>query len=175
MLKGVLDEKRNLLEWSTIAEVNNSYFSIERSDDGIVFYEVGDVSGTGFSSTTIEYSFIDDLPNGNHYYRIKQIDLDGQYEYSEVVFVPHQDTEVVIYPVPTKEELYLHFNRGNQGEYTVSCSNLFGELYREQFLIAEESEAYCFHYVDQLEAGIYFVQIMDEDNQVIKSQKIVRR
>ena len=72
----------NLL-WSTASEKNNDYFTIERSSDGITFQTVLTVKGAGNSNQVINYSAIDEKPiDGIAYYRLKQTDYDGKFEYS---------------------------------------------------------------------------------------------
>lgn len=76
------------LEWETASEINNSHFEVERSADGSAFEKIGSVAGHGNSVATIEYSYLDKHPNpGTNYYRLRQIDFDGKYEYSNVVAV----------------------------------------------------------------------------------------
>lgn len=71
--------------WSTATETNNDYFTIERSADGSNFTSIGMVDGAGNSSSSIDYSYIDDAPlAGTSYYRLKQTDYDGQFSYSDV-------------------------------------------------------------------------------------------
>ncbi|MFY0608334.1 MAG: T9SS type A sorting domain-containing protein [Cyclobacteriaceae bacterium] len=72
------------LTWATASEINNDYFSIERSEDGINFYEIGQVSGIGNSSKVVEYAYNDPFPVAEvEYYRLLQVDYDGGFEYFE--------------------------------------------------------------------------------------------
>lgn len=77
--------------WSTAKEWENSHFEIERSYGGIDnFIHVGEITGRGWTDEISEYNFQDDdmpLAGGNLYYRVKQVDFNGQYEYSEIVAV----------------------------------------------------------------------------------------
>ncbi|WP_161889044.1 T9SS type A sorting domain-containing protein [Pontibacter russatus] len=76
------------LSWSTASEQNNSHFLVERSADGMAFEQVGKVDGHGNSSAKISYSYTDFSPlPGQAYYRLKQVDFDGQYEYSKIIAV----------------------------------------------------------------------------------------
>lgn len=78
-------DKKLELEFTTASEVNNDYFSIERSEDGKDFSEIGRLKGLGNTNFTYSYLFTDDAPRpGINYYRIKQHDFDGNYMYSEV-------------------------------------------------------------------------------------------
>jgi hypothetical protein len=68
-----------LVSWSTATETNNSYFTLQRSDDGINFRDIAVVQGAGNSSQLLNYSFTDSEPvNGTAYYRLKQTDFNGQ-------------------------------------------------------------------------------------------------
>jgi hypothetical protein len=76
------------LAWVTATEVNNDYFSVERSIDGINFEEVLQVNGSGNTNRMITYSAVDGKPlTGVSYYRLKQTDFDGAYEYFNIVSV----------------------------------------------------------------------------------------
>lgn len=77
-----------VLRWETITELNNDYFSVERSEDGFNFYEIGTVKGSGNSNQSIEYSFNDKAPISRiEYYRLRQVDFDGKSEAFETVRV----------------------------------------------------------------------------------------
>jgi len=75
------------LTWATASETNNDYFTIERSEDGIDFGAIGTVDGAGNSNAMLQYSFIDQAPNPLSYYRLKQTDYDGKFEYSNLIIV----------------------------------------------------------------------------------------
>ena len=80
------------LAWSTASEQNNSHFEVERSAEGSAFEQVGKVDGHGNSNTRISYSYTDGAPlPGQSYYRLKQVDENGQYEYSKVIAVTMAD------------------------------------------------------------------------------------
>jgi len=98
-----------ILEWSTAMEINNFYFEIQRSNDGYSFEPVGRVIGNGNADWRIDYQFIDtSAPSGVSYYRIRQVDFDGQFEYSEIVRVAHiykaQSLSATLYPNPTQND-----------------------------------------------------------------------
>ena len=77
------------LSWETATETNNYGFEVERNDDGSVWANIGFVLGNGNSNSTKHYSFLDDKINGGNKisYRLKQIDNDGSFEYSQIVEV----------------------------------------------------------------------------------------
>lgn len=79
------------LTWSTVAEINSSHFVIQRSNDGIHFNNIGTIQAAGNSQVTMHYTYFDKNPlNGVLFYRLQQLDKDGQLEYSTVIRVHFQ-------------------------------------------------------------------------------------
>lgn len=77
--------KNTQLKWATATEIGNSHFEIEHSTDGINFRELAHVEGNGNSVSTIKYDFIHNNPEqGINYYRLKQLDYDGLFEFSPI-------------------------------------------------------------------------------------------
>ncbi len=75
-----------MLEWITITEINNDYFTIERAIDGINFTEIGVIDGEGSSNSEIHYQFTDNnLTENTYYYRLKQTDFNGSFSYSNTI------------------------------------------------------------------------------------------
>jgi Secretion system C-terminal sorting domain len=76
------------LNWVSSVEIDSYHYSIERSNDGTIFSEAGVVKAAGSSGTAIRYSFTDNAAlNGAAFYRLKQIDKDGSFEYSKIAYV----------------------------------------------------------------------------------------
>lgn len=77
-----------LLEWSTLSESSNSMFIIEKSEDGLTFINVGAVEGAGDSVGEVSYNFLDiNSRSEKNYYRLRQIDFDGTYTFSETLMM----------------------------------------------------------------------------------------
>lgn len=104
------------LIWQTASEVNNKGFEIERSTDGVHFHKIGYLAGNKTSTQVIGYSYNDLLKNlainnKQVYYRLKQIDLDGQSTYSKIIIVgistDSREPEFTIYPNPTTRILNI--------------------------------------------------------------------
>lgn len=95
------------LSWSTASEVNNDYFEIERSENGKEFSVIASVEGNGNSSAVSTYQYTDSKPlNGTSYYRLKQVDFDGQYEYS-VIRAVNIAAAYFVYPNPADTYLKI--------------------------------------------------------------------
>ena len=96
------------LSWVTASELNNDYFLVEHSMDGLHFREIGDVQGHGTTQDKQVYSFLHRQPvYPKNYYRLKQVDFDGAFEYSDVILVninqvlEENALDFTMYPNPT--------------------------------------------------------------------------
>lgn len=118
------------LTWVTAAEINNDYFTLERSIDGINFTPIGNVNGAGNSSTILNYQYIDDNPfNGTNYYRLKQTDFDGKYTYSELRSVSLKEKELVSISIDPELNVYtLKINSKENAKADIKIYNSIGQL-----------------------------------------------
>lgn len=98
-----------LLEWSTVSEINNDYFTVEKTADGNRWQELENIPGARNSNTLRNYSITDQQPfAGINYYRLKQTDLDGTFSYSEIVPINFKEQDalsVYVFPNPAAEIL----------------------------------------------------------------------
>jgi hypothetical protein len=101
--EGKNNDNQNFLTWTTASETQNKGFDIERSTDGSRFEKIGFVAGNGTTSQTQRYAFNDDKsPNGIAYYRLKQLDFDGRFEYSKIVAIAQKGGNAVsVFPNPS--------------------------------------------------------------------------
>ena len=109
---GRLQNDNNVvLDWSSAIEWDSYEYQVERSADGKTYTKVGDVKASGTSNETVKYGFNDQLPSvGAYYYRLKQVDVNGSFEYSKVVYVnSKKGTGVVtkVFPNPFTSEVQL--------------------------------------------------------------------
>jgi hypothetical protein len=99
-----------LIRWVTASEINNDYFIIERSLDGVLFEQIAKIQGSGNSSAMIEYSYIDtQKPEKTSYYRLKQVDYNGDSRILNTVsadcYTQHKTIEVI--PNPFKDKITI--------------------------------------------------------------------
>jgi hypothetical protein len=111
-----LDNQRVILNWQTASEINNQGFEIEQSENGADFQKVGFVDGHINSNQIRNYSFV--IPNSNAaYYRLKQVDLDGKFEYSPIRLVSAGELMgLLVSPNPATTRVRLRFERGASQE-----------------------------------------------------------
>ncbi len=121
-----------LIEWETASELDNDYFSIERSRNSIDWETLALVGGAGTSNHQINYSYADENPlSGQSYYRLKQTDYNGEFSYSDIESVNFDpSTQIKIYPNPTVNYITIEWNTIEEPEYNIS--NLFGENLTDQ-------------------------------------------
>lgn len=145
------------LNWATASELDNDYFIVERSRDGNTWLSLVKIDGAGNSSSRLNYFYQDKSPLlGFSYYRLKQVDFNGQYSYSytrNVDFVAAKD--VVVYPNPAED--YVIVEKGNTGIEGALLYNLLGQNVTPQIIFTEQTETSLKINVSQLPAGIYFI------------------
>ncbi|MBC7883834.1 MAG: T9SS type A sorting domain-containing protein [Saprospiraceae bacterium] len=163
------------LTWSTASELNNDFFSIEWSTDGIHFYKIGQVSSKGNSTRPNEYMFMHLNPqSGINYYKIRQTDYDGKYAYSRTVKVlinkSESNASFVIHPNPTGSELnvLVKENYSNENK-TMEWFNPKGQLIKT--IILDQNVSHRIDVTD-LAAGPYI--LMMKSNQNVEVKKFIK-
>jgi hypothetical protein len=160
--------------WETSSETNNDYFVIERSRDSENFIEIKKINGAGNSSTNINYKLIDENPlNGISYYRLKQVDYDGKFSYSQIIDVNFSDPEkeIRVEPNPATASTTIYFPEELNGEtrfelFDSQGKNVFKKMEKEKI------SSYTLE-IGDLENGIYFLSIENYIRQY-KSMLIVK-
>ncbi len=158
----------NFLQWSTTSEINCDYYEVQRSRNGSEFEKIGVVDGHG---TTLEpsaykyedYSYTDEIT----YYRLKQVDFNGEAHYSSILVVTQEVPEtfeiVKVYPNPAEDQLNVHFYLPQSAKATVIVSGLNGrELYRETSYYGKGGTIVQLD-VQDYQPGLYMVTILDEE------------
>lgn len=120
----------NELRWTTLSEINNEYFTLERSEDGILFKEIVRIPGAGTTTERNDYMFMDEFaPKGINYYRLKQTDFDGTETYSDIVVIrnPENSGLFTVYPNPSEGTFTLSFSGATWNSYQLRVYNALGE------------------------------------------------
>lgn len=159
------------LNWSTASELNNDYFTIERSSNGISYETIATISGAGNSSSILDYSFIDNNPiNGMSYYRLTQTDYNGQFEiFSPVSISIIQDyQEIKVGPNPTSDYININLTE-DYPEGTILLYNAIGTLVKSINIDANKITID----VANLHSGAYIVSIQQQ-NETISKQIIIQ-
>jgi len=157
-----------VLFWSTIAEYNHFGFDIERSDDGGKYYLIGNVSSDLKTVSTQNYKFIDDNPiYGVNYYRLKQLDYNGDYEYfgpRVITFAPSNETQISVRPIPTDTDLLVSVSSPKYPT-TMYLTDVFGNRIKA-IEVADGKEISV--ELDNLVSGTYILYINGTAEKFIK-------
>lgn len=151
-------DKTVALNWITVSELNHDYFAIERSQDGIIYAEIGRVAGAGNSEAKNDYSYVDERPfQGSNYYRLKQVDFSGQVQYSKVkvVHFQGQGAGAIVYPTVARDFITIRFPKTLEKNTKYTIINTLGQVVGQGELEAEYSE-YPIE-TSQLSVGEYVV------------------
>jgi hypothetical protein len=112
------------INWTTASEVNNDYFSVQRSSNGFDFETISKTEGAGNSTTMLHYYSVDKKPlHGISYYRLMQTDFDGTNTFSQIVPVNNSSSyneDVIIYPNPVTEYALIALNSTVANASTIS-------------------------------------------------------
>lgn len=156
------------LDWTTANESDNQYFAIERSKDGKTFKEIGIVNSKGASYEKQDYSFIDPTPaKGFNYYRLKQVDFNGKYDYSKVETVALKGfAEVMLYPNPAKESITIETSATDK--HDVKIMDYMGRIWLSKTLENDVNQLN----IASLPKGLYFLESYI-DNELVR-KKIVK-
>lgn len=155
--------KQVILEWETLSESSNSHFEIERSIDAIHFEHVKSVAGVGETNENVDYSTLDNSPyqEGTSYYRLKQIDNNGDFEYSniEALNIPEGLSFINLFPNPAVNDLNVLLTSSQEDEVTIKVVNNLGQTVREMGEIVEKGYNAIKLNVSEMDAGNYFIEI----------------
>lgn len=176
--KATFQDRDVLLKWATATEINNDFFSIERSSDGRMFNEFARINGTGYSSTTNEYSFLDSNPlSGLSYYRLKQTDYDGIFTYSQIIAVEniYNNFDFEIFPNPVEDELNIQWQGELIGNASFKLYDLGGNLLQNKALSLDYSvRSYTWTGTEFLSPGTYIIEF-NLGNMNFGSYKIIKQ
>jgi len=152
---GTLIENQIQLNWTTLSELNNAGFYIEKSQTTEHWEVLSFVEGLGSSSSSKHYNFIDKEPEfGSNYYRLKQVDFNGAYRYSEIIEIKYNKRKTLAaYPNPVSDILFIE-SEALETDQFIELFDTNGRIVLEQNL--SESKKLD---MSMLHAGIYFLQI----------------
>ncbi len=156
----------NQLFWQTASELNNEGFEIERSEDGRQWEILAFVKGHGTTIEVKDYQWIDETPHsGGNYYRLRQMDSDGKFEYSDIVQVSTRNETVHLFPNPVNDILHYQIT-ALEGVNRVQLFDVHGKLIRESNNINGQLS------LQDLPKGVYVFVLKKSDGQV--QQRIIK-
>lgn len=167
-LSGVYNNGVSKLSWATLSEQNFSHFEVEYSKDGVGFNHLGNVAGAGNSNNRIDYGFNHLLPiAGANYYRLKMVDRDGRYTYSNIVLLNVTIKGLVItavYPNPFIDKVNVGITSAAAEKAKIKLFDNAGKLvYSNETMIQVGINTISISNLNKLAAGSYMIQVSAGD------------
>lgn len=160
------------LNWITSAEINNDFFTLEKSKDCITFIPFEKINGAGNSNSIINYNSYDNNPyKGISYYRLKQTDFDGKYTYSNSVsvYVPSNDICNTWYN-KNENSVFISFNSEIENNYLIRIFDITGkEVFKKETFISGKVKLCTAKNI--LSSGVYIISIESEFDRI--SERII--
>lgn len=173
-LTGALNGNDVSLNWKTLTETNTKSFEIERSTDGINYVKVGEKTAAGNSVSEISYSSVD--PNMNvpvYYYRLRMVDFDGRFAYSNVAIVRKSMIKgIKTFPNPATDHVNIEFSNA-KGSYNVALVNQLGQQVYSKKVDINNTVQYVRIERGTIPAGMYHVSIYDNNTGEVQSEKVL--
>jgi len=175
--RGALQNNATMLQWETINENSSSHFDVERSLDGRSFDPIGSVTASNTAGPN-KYAYVDhdvnSLPSSVIYYRLKMVDIDGQYKYSNVVTIYRGDvTTMKVAPNPTTGETKLTINAITDGTVILKIRDNSGRVVMHNAVQLRKGINNVNFNIGHLSRGLYFLNVSGEGiSENIKLQKL---
>lgn len=153
------------INWNTQSEINNDFFTLEKSTDGVNYGLFKTVPGNGNSNIPIEYSAVDDYPvYGKNYYRLSQTDYDGNTTQFSPVLVNYENDENGYHYDPLSGTIFCSGKLANDEDLFISIYDINGKIVSQFKYVEQES-------LKSLPEGIYLVSV--DDGSIMRNFKVV--
>lgn len=166
-------ENAIVVSWNTSSELNSRYFEVQRSTDGKDFRKLGTVSAAGNSNILKQYFFRDELPaNGNNFYRLKTVDLDGKYELSKTVSVQVKTERSMLIKSSVVNrasgQLKLDVQSGENTTASIFITDINGRIFyrSEKYLI--EGNNFISDKITIPAKGVYYLRVSAGENLITR-------
>lgn len=174
-IKAKVVNRNAVIEWGTSGEIDNDYFDIERSVNGISFSKIGRIKGSGSTSIQKTYQYTDESPlPGTNYYRIKQVDTNLDFIYSGIVSVQITEPQIGISlsPNPATNLLLIKINGLEAHETDMNVMDQHGKIYKSISLKCKKGENNFTINIEDLPKGLYYINLSGKNNQSVKFLKM---
>ncbi len=168
----MLGDEAIRLRWEAETDQQHDYFEIEKSSNGSNFASIGR------GPALVPYQAIDASPFiGNNFYRIKQVDKNGTITYSNTIIVYYSpvSSNVSVYPNPVSDILHIKVNFKAADQYSIDITDLAGRKVHEEKIATGEAIREMSINLKHLAAQLYVLTIRNSKNEIIATQKVVKR
>jgi hypothetical protein len=174
-------DKQVVLNWETQSESNNSGFYVERSVDGVNFETLHFVPGHGGGNSTVKlaYSYTDiTYSAGNNYYRLKQMDNDGQFVYSRLAVINISLSAVTLhsfYPNPVSNELNLLITSPVKSALIITVTDISGRVVQQRSANIVSGNNKIHVNISNMATGTYFMRMIISETGEVMSHKFLKK
>ncbi len=174
-----VDERVAEIKWVTLSEVDHSHYIVERSTDGVNFDILTRKKGIGGPETRAEYEVYDTEPAiGVNYYRMKSVDLNGEFTYSQIESVTFREQTVkslLAFPNPASIEAFVAINAKKDVNAKMQVYDMEGhELLRSSLNIKKGYHKQALN-ISELSSGIYMIMISDQGGEIASTKLVVAK
>ncbi len=170
--KGACSNNKILLEWATASETSNDYFTIEKSNDGVIYYEIATINGAGNSTQTISYSYTDNSVNNNLvYYRLKQTDYNGHSKtFNTISLSPCGDLNEISVGAYSNNNggVVVFVDEKSAKQYQIVLFDALGKKLKQESIYSQVGKSSYILDVNDLSVGVYFISIENVDNRFVQ-------
>ena len=174
--KAFCNNSINTITWQTVSENNNLGFNIEKSNDGIEWENLGFVAGNDNTNAVSSYYFNDNFPYSPiTYYRLQQIDYDGQSNYSSIISITcnQENTEEEIVPLYNNGQLILNIYGNINNNYKIIVTNAIGQLIVSKHIQLENS-IQSINIDGDFAQGIYYISLLS-DKSILSKPLLIKK
>ncbi len=166
----LLTDQTAEIKWQAIVDAKHSYFEVEKSIDGLVYQSIGIVKENPFV-------FIDQsVVTGTNFYRVKQYDYDGKFSYSKNVSVYKAPIafKISTFPNPVTDVLKINVTTPVPEKLLLQITDLSGKMVFVKTDVAGNNGTMSFN-IKQLPANVYILRLVNKDNKIVATEKIVKQ
>lgn len=165
-----------IISWATESEINNDYFTLEKSYDLMYWFEVTKIKGAGNSNSIKKYNSIDPITKEEKiYYRLKQTDFDGSYQYSNIIVVQCESIksfETSVHPNPFKDLVHLSLISDDSAVISIEIKSISGQNVLSSQYIVEKGVTDIEMDLSFLTESIYFLYIRGDN--YLETHKLIK-
>lgn len=163
------------LSWLTESEINTDYFDIERSVNGVSFEKIGS-KATRRSYGQNRYDYTDDKPASVNYYRLKLVDQNGRYTYSNVLIIRTTgNLSFAAQPNPFTSAITIGLTSANSRYLAINLTDLNGKkIIEKNVMVNKGTNNILLDKLEKLNAGLYFIQVKDKQASLLGMEKVLK-
>jgi hypothetical protein len=163
-----------MVSWSTQQEVNSDYFEVERSQNGSIWTTVGTIAAKGNSSAISDYAFKDVNPlSGVTYYRLKMVDLNNDFSYSEISVVRSTSIQgISFFPNPAQDFVNVSLVQSASSATTIQLMSISGQVLTTKTVSGGNATTVSLQ-VTQFPRGMYILRVVGDDGSTQTSKLVI--